>query len=177
MDNPGNRRNWIEELAGKIPGYAGYAARERRRDVDKLHREHLADRLRSGKTPINNLIRELSTEGRLFEVGPLDRLLKKLDRLENRVRFASYGYAGFFDIIKIDEPELQSLYEFDRALTGRVEEIETQIGALPTLAGEAEALKKSAAALEGVLDDFDRTFDQRSRMIERFGPGQPTFGA
>ncbi len=46
-----DQRNWLERLGEKIPGYGGYAARERRRDIDKLHREHLADRLRAAKQP------------------------------------------------------------------------------------------------------------------------------
>ena len=84
-------RNWIERLSSKIPGYSGYVDRERRRDIDKLHREHLADRLRALKPQLTDLVRELTDSGRLFEVGPVDAAIKKLDHLENRVRFASYA--------------------------------------------------------------------------------------
>src|SRR5213593_4386384 len=106
MSNTTEGRNWIERLSSKIPGYSGYVDRERRRDVDKLHREHLADRLRALKSPLTEVTRELSSSGRLFEVGPLDAAAKKLDHLENRVRFASYGYSGFFDVVKIEQPQL-----------------------------------------------------------------------
>ena len=104
-----DQRNWLERLGEKIPGYGGYVTKERRRDVDKLHREHLADRLRAAKQPLNELMRELSSSGRLFEVGPVDRVLKKIDQIENRLRFASYGYAGFFDAVKIQEPQLDRI--------------------------------------------------------------------
>ena len=40
--NTTDTRNWIEKLTSKIPGYSGYVDRETRRDIDKLHREHLA---------------------------------------------------------------------------------------------------------------------------------------
>ena len=50
-------RNWLERLGDKIPGYSGYVDRERRRDIDKLHREHLADRLGSLKAPLTEVIR------------------------------------------------------------------------------------------------------------------------
>src|ERR1044072_3673693 len=102
-----DQRNWLERLGDKIPGYSGYVAKERRRDVDKLHREHLAERLRAGKQPLTDVMRERSSSGRLFEVGPVDRVLKKLDQVENRVRFASYGYAGFFDADKDEEARVE----------------------------------------------------------------------
>ena len=97
--NTTDTRNWIERLSSKIPGYSGYVDRETRRDIDKLHREHLADRLRGLKSPLTDVMRELTNAGRVFEVGPVDAAIKKLDHLENRVRFASYGYAGFFDVV------------------------------------------------------------------------------
>ena len=158
--------DWLERLGEKIPGYGGYAERERRRDLDKLHREHLADRLRAAKQPLNEVMRELSSSGRLMEVGPIDRALKKLDQIENRVRFASYGYSGFFDAAKIEEPQLEALYGFDLALVEKVEAAEHHARALKW--GSAAELKDSASAFEGAVDDLNRTFDERSRSINNF---------
>ena len=174
-----DQRNWLEKLSDKIPGYAGYVARERRRDVDKLHREHLAERLRLAKQPLNDLMRDLSSSGRLFEVGPVDRVLKKLDQIENRVRFASYGYAGFFDAVKIEEPQLERIYRFDLSLVEKVEEFERQARELSSKGSTADGLKAAAADLERAADDLNRTFDERYRAIETFGPdntqGRPMF--
>lgn len=174
-----DQRNWLERLGEKIPGYGGYVTKERRRDVDKLHRDHLADRLRATKQPLNELMRELSSSGRLFEVGPVDRVLKKIDQIENRVRFASYGYAGFFDAVKIQEPQLDRIYQFDLALVERVEQLEHLARELGSKSSTAEGLKAAAAELEGAADDLNRTFDERYRAIENFRPddvqGQPMF--
>ncbi len=174
-----DQRNWLERLGDKIPGYSGYVAKERRRDVDKLHREHLAERLRRAKQPLTDLMRELSSAGRLFEVGPVDRVLKKLDQIENRVRFASYGYAGFFDVVKVEEAQLDRLYRFDLALVEKVEELERQAQSLAERGATAEGLKAAAAEVERAADDLNRTFDERYRAIENFrpddAPGQPMF--
>lgn len=174
-----DQRNWLERLGEKIPGYGGYVAKERRRDVDKLHREHLAERLRAAKQPLNELMRELSSSGRLFEVGPVDRVLKKVDQIENRVRFASYGYAGFFDAVKIQEPQLDAIYRFDLALVEKVERLDRLARELRQKSATAEGLKQSAAEVEGAADDLNRTFDERYRAIENFRPddaqGQPMF--
>jgi len=175
-----DQRNWLERLADKIPGYAGYAAKDRRRDVDKMHREHLADRLRGAKQFVTDAVRGLTDAGRLFEVGPLDRSLKKMDQAENRIRFASYGYAGFFDTVKIEEPQLEAIYRFDLALTEKVEEAERRARELSAGAGDAGGLKEASAGLERALDDLNRAFDERYRAIENFkpgdAPGQPMFG-
>jgi hypothetical protein len=174
-----DQRNWLERLGDKIPGYGGYVAKERRRDADKLHREHLAERLRAAKQPLNDLMRELSSTGRLFEVGPVDRVLKKFDQIENRVRFASYGYAGFFDAVKIEEPQLERIYRFDLSLVEKVEELERQARELGQKSSTADGLKQSAAELERAADDLNKTFDERYRSIENFSPddspGQPMF--
>jgi hypothetical protein len=174
-----DQRNWLERLGDKIPGYSGYVAKERRRDVDKMHREHLAERLRATKQPITDAMRELSSTGRLFEIGPLDRVSKKIDQIENRVRFASYGYAGFFDVVKIQEAQLDAIYSFDLALVEKVEALEQQARELGTKGASAEGLKQAAAELERSADDLNRTFDERYRAIENFRPddtqGQPMF--
>jgi hypothetical protein len=173
------QRNWLERLGDKIPGYSGYVAKERRRDADKRHREHLAERLRAAKQPLTEVMRELSSAGRLFEVGPIDRVLKKLDQIENRVRFASYGYAGFFDAVKIQEPQLDRIYRFDLSLVEKVEEFERQARELASKAATGDGLKAAVAEIERAADDLNRTFDERYRAIEEFRPddaqGQPMF--
>jgi hypothetical protein len=167
------KRNWLERLGERIPGYGGYAERERRRDVDKLQREHLAERLRVLKTPLTDVMREMTTTGRLFEIGSLERLVKKLDQIENRVRFAAYGYAGFFDAAKVEEQQLDSLYQFDLALVERVDALAAKVGALQPDAGD---FKASVAEAGRALDELNRTFDERHKAIDNFNGGEAAGG-
>lgn len=174
-----DQRNWLERLADKIPGYSGYVDREGRRDIDKMHREHVANRLRGLKAPLTDVMRDLSNGGRLFEVGPVDSAIKKLDQIENRVRFASYGYAGFFDVVKIEQPELDAIYQFDLALVEQVDSLEAKINELKANAGGADTLKTAAAEVINTLDAVNKTFDDRYKAINGFGqgaPGRPLFG-
>jgi len=177
--NTPDGRNWIERLSSKIPGYSGYVDKERRRDIDKLHREHLADRLRGLKSPLTDIMRDLTNGGRLFEVGPVDAAIKKLDHLENRVRFASYGYAGFFDAVKIEEPQLDSIYNFDLALVEHVEKIEAKLAELKAKAETADGLKSGCAEVIAEIDAAGRKFDERYNAINNFSgeqtPGRPLF--
>jgi hypothetical protein len=180
MTDSTDQRNWIERLSSKIPGYSGYVERERRRDVDKLHREHLADRLRRLKSPLNDVIRDLTSGGRMVEVGPVDAAIKKLDQLENRVRFASYGYAGFFDVIKVEQQQLDAIYKFDLALVERVDQVEAKVTQLKTRAGTPDGLKSACAEVTAEIDQTARLFDDRYKKINEFSegqpPGQPLFG-
>ena len=175
----GGEKNWLQRLAEKIPGLAGYHAKESRRDVDKLYREHLADRLRRVKDDLSAAMRDMTDGGRLFEIAPVERLSKKVDTLENRVRFASYGYAGFFDAVQIKEQQLDAIYQFDLRLVEKVEAIEERAVALRGLAGTPTELKTASAALEQTIDDLGNTFDTRHQAINGFGeasaPGRPLF--
>jgi hypothetical protein len=171
--NQSGLRGWIDRLSEKIPGYSGYVDRERRRDVDKLHREHLADRIRAFKAPLTDLMRDMTSTGRLLEVGSIDLALKKLDRLENRIRFASYGYSGFFDATNIEQAELDSIYQFDLAMVEHVDKLESKLNDLKAKASTAEGLKVGSAELVNEIDSTDRAFDERYKAINNFNPQQP----
>lgn len=172
-------KNWLQRLAEKIPGLAGYHAKENRRDVDKLFRDALADRIRRIKESVANVTRDLVDGGRLLEVAPLERISKKIDTLENRIRFASYGYSGFFDVTQIKEQQLDQLYQFDLGLVEKVEAIETQATALRASSGTPTELKAGLASLEQAVDDLSNTFDTRHQAINGYGaagaPGRPLF--
>lgn len=171
--NQSDQRNWLERLTSKIPGYSGYVDRETRRDVDKRHREQLADRLRRAKEPLTEVMRELTNNGRLFEVTPVDSAIKKLDKLENRIRFATYGYAGFFDVVKIEQAQLDAIYRFDLSLVEHAEKVEAKITNLQAQAGTAAGLKTAAAEVSAAIDEADRAFDNRYQAINGFAEGQP----
>jgi hypothetical protein len=131
------------------------------------------------KGPLTGLVRDLSSGGRLFEVGPVDSVIKKIDHLENRVRFASYGYSGFFDVVKIEQAQLDSIYRFDLALVEQVDKLEASINELKSGAGTAEGLKAISSELAAAVDEINRAFDERARAINNFGqdqpPGKPLF--
>lgn len=161
-------RDWLERLGASIPGYGGYAERERRRDIDKLSREHLADRLRAVKNTLTGTIGVMTSSGRLMEVGPVDRAMKKVDRIENRVRFASYGYSGFFDATRIGETELDALHAFDLSLVQKAEALESKARELESQASGGGDIKAAAAEVERAVDELNNTFDKRYEAINSF---------
>jgi len=155
------RRNLLERLGAKIPGLRGYLEREMRREVDKMERDWIAQRLDRARQSLQGKITEWSRRGNLANLDLASSLEKLLDRFANRVRHADYGYTGYFDAVKIYEPELERLYAFDLELIEKVEGLTDGIEALPGTASEPE--------LSGLLEsarEADRAFDERAHVYE-----------
>lgn len=161
LDDARERRNWLERLVDKIPGFRSYQNRELRREVDKIQRDWLADQVDRGRQAVQEKIRDWSRGGNLANLDLAASLEKLLDRLANRIRHADYGSAGFFDAVKIGEDELEALYQFDLELSVVVERLADGIDELSYEASELELRNMLKAVL-----DADTLFDERATCIE-----------
>ncbi|MCD4748141.1 MAG: hypothetical protein K8R59_02100 [Thermoanaerobaculales bacterium] len=161
LEEARERRNWLEKILAKIPGFKGYLDRELRREVDKMQRDWLAEQVDRGRQGVQSKIREWSRRGNLQSLDLASSLEKLLDRFANRIRHADYGSSGFFDAVQIGENELEKLYEFDLKLSETVEALAVQIEALPSDVGDS-ALNNLLEATEAA----DRLFDERATCIE-----------
>ncbi len=154
------------KLLAKLPGFNGYFDREQRRAADKLLREGVAQRYEEQWRRISSLQRELISQGGLAYIDDLEGAAIKLRQFVDRVRTASYGYAGFFDAVKIRSEELEQLYQYDLwllslvdAIARAVDNVESSMGTdglpaairhLTTLSQESvEAYNKRAEAITG----------------------------
>jgi len=154
------------KLLAKLPGFNGYFDREQRRAADKLLRESVAQRYEEQWRRISSLQRELISQGGLAYIDDLEGAAIKLRQFVDRVRTASYGYAGFFDAVKIRSEELEQLYQYDLwllslvdAIARAVDNVESSIGTdglpaairhLTTLSQESvEAYNKRNEAITG----------------------------
>lgn len=157
------QRNFLERLGDKIPGYRGFQDRELRRDVDRLQREHLAAELGRLKAALRDRARGYTDAGKIGALNGFDRLDRQLDGLSQAIRFSDYGATGLFDPVKIGEPELQRLYEFDLSVVDDLAQLESEIAALPAPGGE-----DPGPALERLLQTvraLDAKWRQREQVI------------
>jgi hypothetical protein len=155
MDLYQSEKNWLEKLADAIPGLKDYREKEARRDTDKRFREFLAGRIDASRDTLDEVKRQRLNEGNLEELDDLDRLSQKLFKIANSIRHASYGYAGFFDQVKIQEAELDRIYQYDLSLMSEVEALENSLTADPTLTNAEQRNKweQRIVALEKKVDD------------------------
>lgn len=168
-------RNALERLGDKIPGYRGFQDRELRRDVDRQLREHLAAELGRLKGVARDHARAYTDAGKLAALNGFDRLDRQLDGLSQAIRFSDYGAAGLFDPVKIGEPELQRLYEFDLSVVDDLAQVEAAIGGLPAPGGDdpAPALDRLLAELRAL----DGKWRQREQVISNVLQGASPAGA
>ena len=141
-----SRRNWLERLGAKIPGFRGYQDRELRREVDKLQREHMAGQLGQLKARVRDQARAYTDAGRIGVLHVFDRLDRRLDGLSQAVRFADYGASGLFDVVKVYDEELDRLYQFDLSVLDDLEGLELAIDGIPS-----PGLGDAGGAIEATL--------------------------
>jgi hypothetical protein len=144
-------RTFIEKMIRVLPGYSGYADKEGRRNTDKLLRTHLAAQMQEVKTSFDSFTAALTNQpGTLDLMTPAGSIAKLLEKIIDRLKFADYGYAGFFDSPRVQEPELDALYQFDMDLSSAILDCKSKVS----------VLKPDVAQLNALLEDLKK-FDAR----------------
>jgi len=156
-------RNWVEDLAGYVPGFRGYLEKENRRDSDALQRAWLADRLQRSKRGMDDLARRLTDAGRLDQLAEIERFRLRLDTLLARIRGAMQGYGGFFDLVRIDTAVLDRIYDHD---LGLMEEVAKLGDAIEGLTGTDAAGTIDLSSIFAQLDQLDDAWDHRDDILK-----------
>jgi hypothetical protein len=120
----------LKSFARLFPGMPSYQEREGLRTQDKIIRERLAARIDEQVNHLQQIQSKLTNKAILQPLAHLDRQVRKIMRLADTIRFASYGYAGLFAGVKVDEQKLAQLYDYDLSLHREIEELAVAIGNL-----------------------------------------------
>lgn len=166
MDEIEKAKSKMGPLTSKLtglPGIAAYREKEMRRDADKLVRERLVRELEARRERIDGLGQELLSAGGLSWMDDLQNVVGRLQTLIDRIRTAAYGYAGFFDLQRILEPELERLIQYDQALFDALPALDSAIAGLETAVrandGIPAALQPVAAAVADINEKFGRRME------------------
>jgi len=160
--------NALQEIVSGLPGFEGYFEREKRRAADKMLREHLCGQADEATEDLERVSARWSRAGELDYVADLERVAGLLRRAGDRLRFADYGYTGFFDAVKIGEDELQRFYEYDLSLRGFIADIKEEIGKLA--AAGAEEVPVRIADLEEAMEALSEMIDERENVAASLTP-------
>lgn len=158
-------RNFVESVSKRIPGYAGYLEREERRESDKLLRTHLESSLRAAKDRIDKIAVKFTDAGSIGLLKPINRATKMIEKIADRIRFADYGYSGFFDLERIGENELEKIYNFDVGLQTGIEEIGRKVDKVEAALGGVTETEAALAALLQELEGLGNRLSQREGVI------------
>jgi hypothetical protein len=156
-----------ERILAELPGFRGYKEKELRRESDKLVRNNLYQRLTEARKDLKEIFQKLS-DNRLQEVlTDMDRFVMRFDRVSVKIKHASYGYAGFFNVLKIEEEKLDKMIEFDTGLMDDVDKIaeETTVFKKEVMKKNFEKVSDHIQGLSDLLEKLEETFDDREEII------------
>lgn len=156
-----------ERILAELPGFRGYKEKEIRRESDKMIRNHLYRKLNQAKEDLRRVFQKLSDYRRYEFLTDMDRLMARIDRIAEKINHASYGYTGFFDAVKVEEPDLDRMIKFDAELLDDVEEIVKASSAFKAdiEASKFDAAKKHIEKVGGLIETLEKTFDERREVI------------
>jgi uncharacterized protein Yka (UPF0111/DUF47 family) len=97
----------------------------------------------------------------------MDRLVAKFDRVAEKVHHASYGYTGFFDVVKVEEEALDRMIDFDNQLVNDVDNVVSEISSFKSdvMQQKFDRLKERVQNLSDSLEAFEEAFDKRQEVI------------
>jgi hypothetical protein len=149
-----------EKVTAKVPGFKGYKEKELRRESDRLIRDSITQRISKARSGMKEVFQALSDQKLQEVMVKMDRLIMCFDRVMEKVNHASYGYAGFFNVVKINEEYLDKMIAFDNGL----------IDYANTVSEQAKAFKKGVS--EGKFED---TMEQIKKIGESLGSLEDVF--
>jgi hypothetical protein len=159
----------LESLVGKIPGYKGYKDKELRREADKILRMEVADKFDDQRKRLTELQTELVSTAQLEFVDDLERAVSKLQLLIDRIKTATYGYAGLFDAVKVKEEQLDALYEFDNKMLLFVGDVAAAVDQVESAISAKEGIGGAISELVSVANEANMVFGHRQEAILQAG--------
>jgi len=130
-------------------------------------RNHLTMKLTHTKDDIRSIFQKVTDRRYLDILTDMDRLTAKIDRVTEKVNHASYGYSGFFDIVKVKEENLDRMISFDNQLIEYVDALTAEVDAFKAqlASGDYSNLKDKTQAVTDKLEALEDAFDKRQEVI------------
>lgn len=99
---------------------------------------------------------------------PMNRLIARLDRVAEKVNRAAYGYAGFFDSIRIDTPQLDQMLTYDSQMMDMTKKFGQSASSFETSLSQNkfEDARSVEQGLEDSINELENAFDNRKSIIE-----------
>ncbi len=159
----------FKKLASYVPGFSGYVERQNRRDADKLVRDTVARRFVELWTRTSNLQKDLISAGKIQFVDDLEQAALQLRTFIDKISTAARGYSGLFDAVKINQPELEQLYNFDLSFFDLAEQIGRALDNVESSIGDDAALPAAIRNITTLGRQAVETFNRRSEAFTGSG--------
>ena len=125
----------------------------------------MAEKLADQRRKLDVVQKELINHGRVDLVDDVGSAVTQLQTFADRIRVASYGYSGLFDAAKVNEAELEQMYNFDAALFEYVDRLDAASDRLREAISIGEGLVETIRIVQDICREANSTFDQREHLI------------
>ena len=161
-------RGILKKIQLIIPGYRGYRIREDLRDSDKMLRMELSKKLALQRKQLEEC------RGDIVESMPLSKSLETLGgvisqykKVEGLMVHSDSGYSGIAADIKIQQNEMNQLYDYDLSILENIQFIDQGIGELRSAINTKDdgKVKDAAKMVKMRLTGLEEKFAKRQAVI------------
>jgi predicted nucleic acid-binding protein len=155
----------FKRLGSLIPGFKGYIERQNRREADKLLRDTVARRFDEQWKRASQLQVDMVSQGMIAYVDDMERAALQLRTFIDKISTAPRGYSGLFDAVKINEKELEAIYQYDAAFFDLAEQVGRALDTVEASLGDEAALPAAIRNLTSTARMAVETYNRRSEVI------------
>lgn len=160
----------FKKLLSYVPGFSGYIERQNRRDADKILRDTVARRFEELWGRASNLQVELVNAGMIKYVDDMEKASQSMRTFIDKISRAARGYSSMFEATKINEKELEAIYQYDLAFFTLADQVKGALDNVEASLGDEAALPAAIRNLNTLSRLAVETFDRRSEVVA--GSGQ-----
>jgi len=155
----------FKRLGSLIPGFKGYIERQNRREADKLLRDTVARRFDEQWKRASQLQVDMVSQGMIAYVDDMERATLQLRTFIDKISTAPRGYSGLFDAVKINEQELEAIYQYDAAFFDLGEQVGRALDNVEASLGDEAALPAAIRNLISLARTAVETYNRRSEVV------------
>jgi len=158
----------LEKIMLEVPGFKGYKAKELRREADRLVRDSVYRRLKAIRADLEIVFQTLSDNRLTQNLEEFNRLIARVDRISEQINHASYGYSGFFDAVKIEEDDLDSMLSFDSGLLEQIARLTDATSQLKAAVKDRkfDLVSQHLITFTTNLEQLQDNFEKREEIIK-----------
>jgi hypothetical protein len=155
----------FKSLASHIPGFKGYVERQNRRDADKLLRDTVVRRFDEQWKRASQLQVDMVSQGLIAYVDDMERAALQLRTFIDKMSTAPRGYSGLFDAVKINEKELEAIYQYDAAFFDLAEQVGRALDNVEASLADEAALPAAIRNVTSIARMAVETYNRRSEVV------------
>jgi hypothetical protein len=159
----------FKKLASYIPGFSGYIDRQNRRDADKILRDTVARRFEEQWKRASQLQSDMVSSGMIAYVDDMEKASIQLRTFIDKITTAPRGYSGLFDAVKINEKELEAIYQFDNAFFDLGEQVGRGLDNVEASLADEASLPAAIRNVISLARLAVETYNRRSEAVTGSG--------